>query len=91
MTVPGLCAAFRTGEIAGLVAPRPQLAAIGAHDPLTPPDAAAVGFEDLRKAYAASAAEALRIFIAPETGHVETPEMRKAVLDFLDDAAAFSL
>ncbi len=82
MTVPGLCPAFRTGEIAGLVAPRPQLALIGAEDPLTPPDAAAAGLADLRRAYGA-AAEALSIGVEYGTGHKETPAMRAAVLDFL--------
>lgn len=89
MTVPGLCASFRTGEIAGLAAPRPQLVAIGALDPLTPPDAAEQGFADLRQAYAAGAPEALRIMVAPETGHLETEEIRAAVLDFLCPPAAF--
>ncbi len=87
MTVPGLCAAFRTGEIAGLAAPRPQLACIGALDPLTPPDAAEQGFADLRQAYATSP-EALRIMVAPATGHLETEEMRAAVLAFLGAPAA---
>ena len=81
MTVPGLCPAFRTGEIAGLAAPRPQLAIIGAGDPLTPPDAAARGFADLRAAYA-GAPDALTVLIE-EGGHKETPAMRAAVLDFL--------
>lgn len=84
MTVPGLCAAFRTGEIAGLAAPRPQLALMGALDPLTPPDAAAIAIDDLRRCYAeAGAAPALDIRLNPGTGHQETPEMRAAVLAFL--------
>ncbi len=36
MVVPGLVHEYRTGDIAGSVAPRPQLACMGATDPLTP-------------------------------------------------------
>jgi dienelactone hydrolase len=85
MTVPGLPAIARNGQIAGLVAPRPQLVCLGARDPLTPPDALAVALEDLRAGYAA-APEALRVLVDPDVGHVETPAMRAAVLDFLAGA-----
>ena len=80
MTVPGLCLAFRTGAIAGLVAPRPQFAIIGAEDPLTPPDAAERGLADLRAAYRVTPA-ALTVLVEP-CGHMETPAMRQAVLGF---------
>lgn len=84
MTVPGLCRAFRTGEIAGLVAPRPQLACVGALDPLTPAGAVATAADDAAAAYARSGAPlAWRLLTAPGSGHVETPAMRGAVLDFL--------
>jgi hypothetical protein len=83
MTVPGLLPAFRTGEIAGLIAPRPQLACMGLVDPLTPPLAVERGVADLRAAYAAAgASERLSTLVSPDTGHVETPAMRAAVLDF---------
>lgn len=83
MTVPGLLAAFRTGEIAGLMAPRPQLACMGLTDPLTPEKAVSRAVDDLRMAYgAAGAQQALSILISPDTGHVETPAMRAAVLGF---------
>jgi dienelactone hydrolase len=39
LTVPGLLNVASNGEIAGLIAPRPQLICIGDLDPLTPPDA----------------------------------------------------
>jgi dienelactone hydrolase len=90
MTVPGLCAAFRTGRIAGLAAPRPQLVLVGALDPLTPPDATEPAFSDLRQAYAASAPTALRIIVEPDHGHVETPAMRDAIVDFFDPSAVSS-
>ena len=85
MTVPGLLSAYRTGQIAGLVAPRPQLACVGLLDPLTPELAVRRAFDDMRAAYqAANAPEALVTVIDPASGHVETPEMRAAVLSFLD-------
>jgi dienelactone hydrolase len=84
MTVPGLCSAFRTGEIAGLVAPRPQLAIAGVDDPLTPPEALAAGIADLKRCYAAAGAEAaLAIQVDATTGHKETAAMREAVVAFL--------
>lgn len=83
MTVPGLRPAFSTGEIAGLVAPRPQLAIIGALDPLTPPDAAEAGFADLKRAYSSAPPGTLSVLVEPRTGHQETSAMRDAVLDFL--------
>jgi pimeloyl-ACP methyl ester carboxylesterase len=87
MTVPGLLNVARTGQIAGLVAPRPQLACVGLLDPLTPAPAVTLAFDDIRKAYqTVSAPEAFTTVIDPGTGHVETPEMRVAVLRFLKSA-----
>jgi len=86
MTVPGLLNVARTGQIAGLVAPRPQLACVGLIDPLTPEPAVTLAFADMRAAYrAANAPEAFITVIDPETGHVETPGMRAAVLRFLEN------
>jgi AcrR family transcriptional regulator len=84
MTVPGLLAATSTGRIAGMVAPRPQLICTGDHDPLTPPDAVDTAYRQTRAAYeTADAATALTRLSQPETGHEETPQMRRAVLEFL--------
>lgn len=84
MMVPGLVDRVRTGEIAGLAARRPQLAAMGALDPLTPPSAIAIALADVRAAYAAAGApDRLDILVDPQVGHCETPEMRRAVLAFL--------
>lgn len=81
MTVPGLLGHWRTGEIAGLVAPRPQFAAMGACDPLTPPAAIARALADVRTAYTqAGAPSAFEALIEPVSGHVETPAMRQRVL-----------
>jgi dienelactone hydrolase len=82
MTVPGLLGRFSTGDIAGLCAPRPQLALMGALDPLTPEPAIVTAVADARMAYAESP-DAFEVVIDPRSGHVETPAMRRAVLDFL--------
>ena len=84
MTIPGLLAQTSVGRIGGMVAPRPQLVAVGDLDPLTPPEAVDAALAETRAAYAArGAAEALTIVRSPDTGHVETPAMRAAVLAFL--------
>lgn len=84
MTVPGLLAKTSVGAIAGLVAPRPQLICIGLQDPLTPPAAVDRAFEETSVAYRRAGAEhALGLLREPQTGHVETPAMRDAVMDFL--------
>lgn len=84
MTVPGLLAKTSTGEIAGLIAPRPQLICIGEADPLTPPEAVARAYGETLLAYrAAGAANALRLVTEPGSGHAETPRMREAVMAFL--------
>ncbi|MFN3549698.1 MAG: alpha/beta hydrolase family protein [Mesorhizobium sp.] len=85
MTIPGLLSQASFGRIAGMVAPRPQLICTGDRDPLTPPDAVAAAFAECRAAYRAAGAEAALSWLAePDTGHVETPAMREAVLAFLD-------
>lgn len=84
MTIPGLLAQTSVGRIAGMIAPRPQLVCVGDRDPLTPPDAVDIALAETRAAYAAcGAAGALTLVRSPDTGHVETPAMRAAVLAFL--------
>jgi dienelactone hydrolase len=84
MTVPGLLEHFSTGAICGLIAPRPQLIAIGARDPLTPPAAVTTALVETRKAYReAGSLDALAILEEPDVGHQETPIFRQALLDFL--------
>ena len=83
LTVPGLLEVASNGEIAGMIAPRPQLIGIGDIDPLTPPPAVDIALEQTRAAYdQAGAAAALAIHREAETGHQESPPMRAAVLDF---------
>jgi hypothetical protein len=83
LTVPRLPALARSGVIAGLVAPRAQLVGVGALDPLTPPRALARALADLREGYAARP-EALEVLVEPDSGHLETPAMRRAVLEFFE-------
>ncbi len=79
LTVPGLLAATTTGEIAGLVAPRPQLICVGDADPLTPMLAVDRALETTRRLYGAGP---LQVFREEGIGHQETPPMRAHVLDF---------
>ncbi|WP_323764810.1 alpha/beta hydrolase family protein [Marinovum sp.] len=87
MTVPGLLPLARTGQIAGLIAPRALQIAVGLGDPLTPPRAFEIARADVTAAYA-GASEALSFHIEPDDGHRETPAMRAAVLAFLRRALA---
>lgn len=82
MTVPGLLAEADMGDVAALVAPRPQLVCLGAADPLTPETARDPALARLRAAYA-DAPDRLALHVDPDTGHRETPAMRAAVLAFL--------
>lgn len=85
MTVPGLLNAARTGQIVGLTAPRSLLIGAGMEDWSTPPEAFAVARADIEMAYAdAGAPERIVFHVEPAHGHEETPEMRLAVLDFLE-------
>ena len=83
LTVPGLLAETSPGEIAGLIAPRPQLVCLGERDALTPRPAWERAYAEAERAYAALGASAdLSLLVAPDAGHEETPEMRAAVMDF---------
>ncbi|MEM9010952.1 MAG: dienelactone hydrolase family protein [Pseudomonadota bacterium] len=82
LTVPGLLAEMDVGEIAGLVAPRPQLVCAGLADPLTPAPAFASAWGDLARAY--GEASTLHRVVDPASAHVETPRMRRAVLAFFN-------
>jgi pimeloyl-ACP methyl ester carboxylesterase len=87
MTVPRLLEKFSTGEIAGLIAPRPQLACVGLLDPLTPKQAVEAAFKDARAAYARLNAEQhFHTLIDPDSGHRETAEMRRGVIDFFKNS-----
>ena len=83
LTIPGLLSETSTGEIAGLMAPRPQLICVGLDDPLTPPPAIRRAFFETSAAYeAAGARQALALVEEDDIGHRETQTMRRLVLDF---------
>ena len=81
LTVPGLLSETSTGEIAGLVAPRPQLICVGEDDALTPPLAVDRALAVTGPMYGGGPLELLR---QAEVGHQETAQMRVAVLDFFN-------
>lgn len=82
LSVPGLLQHAEMGDIAGLVAPRPQLTCHGGLDHLTPQPAREAALARLRHAYA-RAPDALTTALDPNAGHCESAPMRVAVLDFL--------
>jgi len=85
LTIPGLLGIASNGEISGMIAPRPQLIAVGDHDPLTPLAAVDRALALTRDAYARTGApNALTLIREPDAGHVETPAMRAGVLAFFE-------
>jgi hypothetical protein len=82
MTVPGLFAVARTGQIAGLCAPPAQLVCAGLQDWSTPERAFDTALADLHAAYSDDLG-VLETHIDPTVGHAESPAMRATVLDFL--------
>lgn len=82
LTVPGLLRKADMGDVAALVAPRPQFVAWGEHDQLTPPNARRAAMDRLRESYGSSAA--LVTMVDPDAGHGETRKIREAALQFLD-------
>jgi dienelactone hydrolase len=85
LVVPGLLKETSTGEIAGLVAPRPQLICVGDADSLTPPSAVDRALAVTRPMYGGGALQVIR---EPGVGHQETPRMREAVLGFFREYLA---
>jgi len=86
LMVPGLLEATSTGDIAGLIAPRPQFICVGEADRLTPPLAVDRAFAETWALYHAQGAEdQLTLLREPGTQHVETERMRTAMLAFFKD------
>lgn len=81
LTVPGLLRHAEIGDVAALVAPRPQFVGAGAADHLAPQVARDAALARLLAAYGGDGA--LEILVDPEGGHGETENIREAVLDFL--------
>lgn len=81
LCVPGLLDHCEIGDIAGLIAPRPQFIAHGLQDELAPKHAREAAIRRVRSAYAGY--QTLTIVTDAEAGHTETPPMRSAALEFL--------
>jgi dienelactone hydrolase len=82
LTVPGLLTVASNGEIAGLIAPRPQWVGLGADDPLTPLAARERALHELAVAYQ-DAPERLYVHVEAGLGHRESPAMRASLLGFI--------
>lgn len=83
--VPRLLKHFSTADINALIAPRAHLALAGNQDALTPPAGLDRIDAALRKAYTdASAPDGAWTLFRQDVGHQETPEMRRAVVQFLE-------
>jgi len=81
--VPGLLKHFTTADINALIAPRPHLSVDGDHDPLTPIAGMHKIDDAMRAVYAeAGAPDNWRLNVY-DTGHEETPQMRRDILGFL--------
>jgi acetyl esterase/lipase len=82
--VPSLLKHFQTAEINELIVPRARLSVNGRQDPLTPP----AGVEKVRdhllplyRQYGSETDCRIELF---DCAHVELPEMRKLILDWMD-------
>ena len=88
LTVPGLLTLAEAGDVAGLVAPRPQLVCHGGLDHLTPETARVPALDRVYSAYdRAGVPDRLATMLDPEAGHGESAGMRVAILNFLSWAA----
>ena len=86
--VPSLLKHFQTADINELIVPRPHLSVNGRKDPLTPP----AGVEKIRarmmplyQKYGEQADCHIELF---DCAHVELPEMRKLILQWMDQKLA---
>ena len=82
--VPSLLKHFSTADINELIVPRPRLSVNGRQDRLTPPAGVEKVRDHLMPLYAKYGhAEDCRIELF-DCGHVELPEMRKLILEWID-------
>ncbi|MGB9199086.1 MAG: alpha/beta hydrolase family protein [Terriglobales bacterium] len=82
--VPRLLQHFQTAQINELIAPRPHLSVNGRLDPLTPPAGVEKVRDYLLPLYRKPGREQdceIRLY---DCGHVELPEMRKRILEWMD-------
>ena len=83
--VPNLLNHFTTTDINALIAPRPHLSLAGLQDELTPVRGLHKINEELSGIYRDMQAEDAWKLLLYDVGHEETPEMREAILKFLDE------
>ncbi len=82
--VPSLLKHFNTSRINELIVPRPRLSVNGSKDDLTPPKGVEIVRDYLRPLYAKYGTEEdcrIELF---DCAHVELPEMRNLILEWLD-------
>lgn len=77
--VPSLIKHFTTAQINGLIAPRAHLSLAGSLDRLTPVDGLSRIDTELRDTYADEGASDAWSLLVYDSGHRETPEMRKEI------------
>lgn len=82
--VPSLLKTFSTANINALIAPRPHLSLAGVDDPLTPPAGLERIDRELQRVYAAEQAADAWQLRRYACGHVETADMRRAAISFLN-------
>lgn len=82
--VPDLLNHFTTAQINGLIAPRAHLSLAGELDPLTPPEGLDRIDEELTRKYGDLGVPDRWKLLRFESGHEETPAMRRAVEAWLD-------
>jgi len=82
--VPDLLNHFTTSEINALIAPRAHIGLAGTQDPITPLSGLHKIDQELKQVYRNMNAEDAWKLLLYDVGHLETEEMRTAVLSFLD-------
>lgn len=82
--VPGLLKHFSAAEINALICPRPHLSLAGTLDRLTPPAGLDRIDAALQQVYAEADVPERWQLVRYATGHLETADMRRRVLAFLD-------
>jgi len=82
--VPGLLNHFSAAQINALIAPRPHIGVAGDLDTLTPPDGLDKIDRELKQVYASLGAEDAWELHRYDVEHIETADMRKRIMAFLD-------
>lgn len=81
--VPDLLNHFTTSQINALIAPRLHLCTAGIHDALTPVAGLDKIDAEMRRVYAEYGESGTWSLLKYDSGHMETAEMRKAIVEFI--------